>query len=238
MRRWLQFRHPSLERRGVSERTCRYLGCGFLPPHPSGIKHSPLNGRVVFQVRGITEHDASLIPVILTHVGRSLNAEQEKKDGKYWSFPFFKGLEIYNQDNLLLDPEALHQIKQFGLVLVEGFFDAAALIESGCLNVGALMGSLLTPKQVDRLKFIHSRIGIPKIIVFLDRDEAGKKGMSKAICLLENRGMVAEPFDWNQCVNKSNESSGSIKGLIGDPGDNGERKNFIGMKKKKGRRNV
>ena len=219
LRRWLQCQHPELQRRGISETTCRYLGCGFLPDYASESTHSPLNGRVVFQVRGVTENDSSLKPVILTHVGRALTAEQEKKEGKYWGFPFFKKLEIYNQDNLLLDPAALAQIKQLGLVLVEGFFDAAALIEAGCLNVGALMGSCLTKEQVDRLKFITSCMDIPQITVFLDRDEAGKNGTAKAIGLLKNSGLMAEPFDWNQRFNKSDGSSVSIPNTICDPGD-------------------
>ncbi|UCF85472.1 MAG: IS21 family transposase [Desulfobacteraceae bacterium] len=219
LRKWLQFRHPELKRRGISEATCRYLGCGFLPDHPSGGARSPLNGRVVFQVRGVTENGSSLKPVILTHVGRSLTAEQEKMNGRYWSFPFFKGLEIYNQDKLLLDYAALCQIKQFGLVLVEGFFDAAGLIEAGCLNVGALMGSCLTEKQVDRLKFITSRIAIPKITIFLDRDEAGKNGSAKAIFLLKSSGFVVEPFDWNQSFEKIDGSLVTISDTICDPGD-------------------
>lgn len=219
LRKWLQYRHPEFQRRGISESTCHYLGCGFLPDHPSGTNRSPLNGRVVFQVRGITEDDSSLKPVILSHVGRALTAEQGKIDGKYWSFPFFKGLEIYNQDKLLLDSAALCQIKQFGLVLVEGFFDAAALIEAGCLNVGALMGSCLTEKQADRLKFITSRIAIPKITVFFDRDEAGKTGTAKAILLLKNSGFATEPFDWNQNFKKINGSPVTISDKICDPGD-------------------
>jgi transposase len=219
LRKWLQFRHPELQCRGVSQTTCRYLGCGFLPDHPSRNTRSPLNGRVVFQVRGVTENGSSLEPVILTHVGRSLTTEQEKMDGKYWSYPFSKGLEIYNQDNLLLDPAVRYQIKQFGLVLVEGFFDAAALIEAGCLNVGALMGSFITEKQMDRLKFITSRIAIPKITVFLDKDEAGINGTAKAIGLLKNSGFVAETFDWNQTFYKSNGAPASIPDTICDPGD-------------------
>ena len=219
LRKWMQFRHSELERREISEATCRYLGCGFLPDPPLGTKRSPLNERLVFQVRGVTENDSSLKPVILTHVGRSLTAEQEKNDGKYWSFPFFKKLEIYNQDKLLLDSAALGQISQFGLVLVEGFFDAAALIEAGCLNVGALMGSCLTEKQVDRLKFITSRIAIPKITVFLDRDEAGKNGTAKAIFLLKNSGFEVEPFNWNQNSKKTNGSPVTISDTICDPGD-------------------
>jgi len=219
LRKWLQFRHPELQRRGISEATSHYLGCGFLPDHPSEIKRSPLNGRVVFQVRGIAENDSSKKSVILTHVGRALTAQQEKMDGKYWSFPFFKGLEIYNQDKLLLDPAAVCQIKQFGLVLVEGFFDAAVLIEAGCLNVGALMGACLTEKQLQRLQFITSRIAVPKITVFLDRDEAGKNGTAKAIFLLKNSGFAAKPFDWNQKFHKADGSLITIADTICDPGD-------------------
>jgi hypothetical protein len=219
LRTWMEVRHPELERRGISQATCRYLGCGFLPERPKGARRSPLHGRVVFQVRAVAEDLSGLKPVILTHVGRSLTREQEKADGKYWSFPFFKGLEIYNQDNLILDEAALSQIEQFGLVLVEGFFDAASLIEAGCLNVGALMGSCLTERQVDRLKFITGRVAVPKITVFLDRDEAGQNGTAKAIRLLEKNGFVAEPFDWNRSIGNSNDSLISISDTICDPGD-------------------
>jgi 5S rRNA maturation endonuclease (ribonuclease M5) len=193
LRRWLQPGHPELHRRQVSEATCRYLGCGFLPQRPKGKGHSPLNGRVVFQVRGVS----GLKPVILTHVGRALTAQQEKTNGKYWSFPFFKKLEIFNQDKLLLDALARQQLEQFGLVLVEGFFDVAALVESGCLNVGALMGSHMTEKQMERVKFINSHVAIPKIIIFLDRDEAGISGTEKAVALLRNNGFSVEAFDWS-----------------------------------------
>lgn len=216
LRRFLQTRHPELRRRGISEATCRYLGCGFLPAHPA---QSPLNGRVVFQVRGIAQNGSGLKPIILTHTGRALTPQQEERDGKYWSFPFSKGLEIYNQDKLLLDDEAIYQIEQFGVVLVEGFFDAAILIESGCLNVGAIMGSHLTDKQVERLKFIASRITIPRITVFLDRDEAGKGGTAKAALLLMSNGFRSEPFDWNQVFANQDGSVTVIPGTICDPGD-------------------
>jgi len=39
-------------------------------------------------------------------------------------------LELYNQDCLLLDPLAKFQVERFGIVLVEGFFDVAAMIEA------------------------------------------------------------------------------------------------------------
>jgi len=197
LRRWLQSGHPELERRGVAEATCQYLGCGFLPERPQATSRSPLNGRVVFQVRGVSVNGSDLKPVILTHIGRALTLEQERTDGKYWGYPFFKGLEIYNQDKLVLDPRARYQVEHFGLVLVEGFFDVAALVGSGLLNVGALMGSQMTLKQVTRLKSISSRVVIPKITIFLDRDKAGIAGSEKALSILGNNGFSADIFDWN-----------------------------------------
>jgi DNA primase len=215
LRRWLQPQHPELRRRQVSEATCRYLGCGFLPERPKGTAQSPLNGRLVFQVRGVS----GLKPVILTHVGRALTPQQEKTDGKYWSFPFFKRLEIYNQDKLLLDVSARQQVERFGLVLVEGFFDVAALVESGCLNVGALMGSHMTEKQMALIKFISSRVPIPKITVFLDRDEAGITGAEKAVALLRSNGFSVEAFDWNQTFEPSGFSLDKIPTTVMDAGD-------------------
>ena len=209
LRRFVQPQHPELKHRQVSATTCRYLGCGFLPERSNGNKESPLNGRLVFQVRGVSG-------AILTHIGRALTPRQEKTNGKYWSFPFFKKLEIYNQDNLLSDASAKDQVQRLGLVLVEGFFDVAVLVESGCLNVGALMGSHLTEQQVARIKFISSHIEIPKITVFLDRDEAGMIGARKAVAVLRKNGFSAEAFDWNQTLGSSFVK---IPVAIMDPGD-------------------
>ena len=212
LRPWLQPQHLELRRRQVSEATCRYLGCGFLPERAKG---SPLNERLVFQVRGVSGSK----PVILTHVGRALTPQQEETAGKYWGFPFFKRLEIYNRDKLLLDASARQQVERFGLALVEGFFDVAALVESGCLNVGALMGSHMTEQQMARIKFISSRVPIPKITVFPDRDEAGINGAEKAVALLRANGFSAEAFDRNQTCERSGADLVEIPATIRDAGD-------------------
>ena len=219
LRLWLQSKHPELKRRGISEATCRYLGCGYLPTSNNVTKQSPLNGRIVFQVRGISEGQNELKPIILTHVGRALTQKQEETDGKYWSFPFRKGLEIYNQDKLLLDSPARHQIKQFGLILVEGFFDAASLVESGCLNVGALMGTQISKMQIARLKFIDAHAEITRIKLFLDRDETGAAGSQKAVSLLENNGFQVDVFDWDQIFHRSKDSPVKIPEKIKDADD-------------------
>jgi transposase len=199
-RRYLRCDHPDLIRRGISAATCRYLGCGFLPPRDNGKSSSPLQSRLVFQIRSVKENGQGLQPIILSHAGRALTPEQENSDGKYWSYPFRKGLEVYNQDKLLLDPEAGRQVSTFGLVLVEGFFDAAKLVEAGCRNVGALMGAHISPEQIKRLEWIRSRIASPCIVLFLDRDEPGRKGTCQAFELLRQHSFEVRVFEWNRTL--------------------------------------
>jgi DNA primase len=215
LRRFFKPGHAVIEQRGISPKACQYLGCGYLPERPDGPK-SPLNGRWVFQVRGI---DQNLKPVVLSHVGRALTDRQAESDGRYWGFPFYKKLEIYNQDKLLSDPLAMDQVARFGLVLVEGFFDVAALVSAGCLNVGGLMGSHLTAEQIDRLKFIASHVDIPEIRLFLDRDEAGRKGTQKAASLLKQNGFAVTVFDWDQQFERPGCPPVGINPLIKDPAD-------------------
>lgn len=204
---------------GVSKDSSQYLGCGYLPERPPGEAQSPLNGRIVFQVRGVVEEGPILRPVILSHVGRALTDQQAATDGKYWGFPFHKRLEIYNQDKLLMDHAATEQVKKFGLILVEGFFDVAALIEVGCLNVGALMGAHITTEQIDRLQFINAHVPVPRITLFLDRDEAGRQGTKRAALLLEQHGFVVTAFDWDQVFTRPGLPPCRIGPHIKDPGD-------------------
>jgi len=210
LRRYLCCDHPELIRRGISDGACRYLGCGFLPPRANGGSSSPLQSRLVFQIRGVKENGHGLQPIILSHIGRALLPEQENSDGKYWSYPFRKGLEIYNQDQLLLDPEAGRQVNTFGLVLVEGFFDVAKLVEAGCRNVGALMGAHISAEQIERLGWIRSRIGFSRIVLFLDRDDAGQKGACRAFDLLRQHNFEVSLFDWDRNL---------IPDFVKDPAD-------------------
>jgi transposase len=219
LRRWLQTDHPVLKQRAVSSATCHYLGCGFLPEKTGRTAPSPLNGRVVFQIRGIEKIGSELKSIVLTHAGRALSSEHEGLDGKYWSFPFHKSLEIFNQDKLILDTLAHRQVKQYGLILVEGFFDVAALVGAGCLNVGALMGAQITEPQVERIKFIDSVVKIPKILMFLDRDAAGVSGTKKSIALLQKNGFEVEQFDWTQLFDRTDSIPVKIPSSIQDAGD-------------------
>ncbi|MFH2092729.1 MAG: IS21 family transposase [Pseudomonadota bacterium] len=215
LRPFLKAEHAMLEQRGISKKVCHYLGCGYLPEKAVG-SQSPLNGRLVFQVRGVGR---DLNPVILSHVGRALTDRQKTSDGRYWGFPFFKKLEIYNQDKLLTDPFAREQIDRFGLVLVEGFFDVATLVSAGCLNVGALLGAHISTEQVDRLKWLASHMEIKTINLFLDRDEAGRKGTIRAVALLKQNGFAVKMFDWDQKFERPGCLPLGINPLIKDPAD-------------------
>jgi 5S rRNA maturation endonuclease (ribonuclease M5) len=219
LRRYLRSDHPELDRRGISAATCRYLGCGFLPQRSWAKTASPLNSRLVFQIRGLRENGHSLQPVILSHVGRALSREQEDCDGKYWSYPFRKGWEIYNQDQILLDEEAWRQASKFGLILVEGFFDVAKLVEADCRNVVALMGSAISAEQIDRLAWIHARVRFPRILVFLDRDPAGQNAARQVRERLWRHGLPVTVFDWDQLAPWNAQAAEPIADSIQDPAD-------------------
>jgi transposase/5S rRNA maturation endonuclease (ribonuclease M5) len=219
LRRYLRSDHPELSHRGISAATCRYLGCGFLPPRAIGASGSPLHSRLLFQIRGVKENGQGLQPIVLSHSGRALMPEQENSDGKYWSYPFRKGLEIYNQDQLLLDQEAGRQVSTFGLVLVEGFFDVAKLVEAGCRNVGALMGAHISVEQIERLEWIRSRIGFARIVLFLDRDEAGRNGARQAVERLRQHNFEVSVFDWDRNLPGNDRGPELIPESIQDPTD-------------------
>jgi len=219
LRRYLRTDHPELNRRGISVATCRYLGCGFLPQRSWVKTASPLNSRLVFQIRGLRENSDGLQPVILSHVGRALSPEQEDSDGKYWSYPFRKGWEFYNQDQILLDEEALRQAKKFGLILTEGFFDVAKLVEAGCRNVVALMGSTISAEQIERLLWFHTRVQFFRILLFLDRDQAGQRGVWQVREQLSPHGLSVTVFDWNQLVSWDGQVAEPIPESIQDPAD-------------------
>lgn len=219
LRAYLRVDHPELHRRGLSVPTCRYLGCGFLPQRTQAKASSPLNGRIVFQIRGVRQDGDGLEPAILSHTGRALSLEQEQSNGKYWSYPYRKGWELYNQDQVLLDDQAQCQTRQFGLILVEGFFDVAKLVEARCLNVVALMGSSLSEQQITRLKWIRLRVPLPRIVLFLDRDRAGIEGAQKVKERLRRHGLEVSVFDWNQSVRWQDGSTEPIGPSIQDPAD-------------------
>jgi len=118
-----------------------------------------------------------------------------------------------------LDKEARHQAGKFGLILVEGCFDVAKLVAAGCRNVGALMGSNISAEQIERLTWIRSRLRLPYILLFLDRDRAGQEAAGKAQERLGKHNLTVTVFDWNQKVSLNGQTAEPIPESIQDPAD-------------------
>ena len=107
---YLQSSHPVLEKRGISGQACRYLGCGYLPEREQG-KRSPLNGRLVFQVRGVNHSFNDTLKRCVEPCWPCIdNRNSRQPTAGIGVLPFSKKLEIYNQDKLLLDPGAKKQL--------------------------------------------------------------------------------------------------------------------------------
>lgn len=210
--------HPEFVRRGISAATCQYLGCGYLPANHK----SSLKDRIVFQIRGVDDLEAvSPKPTILTHMGRATNDQQASEDGK-WSYykGFKKSLELYNLDQLRLDPEAQQQIHEIGhLLIVEGCFDVASCIEAGVKNVVASFGTQVSDAQIAKLHTLKEVLQIPRILVWYDRDETGQSAQQQLVEALVADGIPAQGFDWRQTFSSSARKSVVLPDTLADPGD-------------------
>ena len=209
--------HEMLRNRGISEETARAFGAGFLDPESS---RSRLAGRLVFQVRGCREADGRLERTVLGHLGRAATLEQEETDGKYLAYAGFrKTLELLGQDRLVLDQAAmLVTITARQIIVVEGPFDCLKLHEAGVQNVVSSMGAFLSEAQIERIVTICRILDIPPfVLVWYDRDEAGRDGQEKALDALCEAGVAAEGFDWQHTFTSARRGDVGYPGAVGDP---------------------
>jgi len=142
----LDHSHSYLESRGITALTARTLGIGYYGG--PGIMH----GRVAIPVHNVAHE-------LVAYAGRSVKGEDPK-----YRFPpgFHKSQELF----------LLHRARHSGsdtVIVVEGFFDAAKVWQSGHRNVVALMGSSLSESQAGLLQK-HFR----EAVLMLDGDTAGQ----------------------------------------------------------------
>lgn len=209
--------HPEFARRGISEQTCKYLGCGFLPSGRSRLKN-----RIVFQVRGVEETEAGgVAPTILTHIGRATTSEQVEKTGKWLVYPGFKKThELYNIDELLISSKAQEQIRQTGrVVVVEGPFDVAKCVEAGIHNVVATFGADLSEHQLPRFDLIAKNVPPAIFVIWFDRDDAGRLAQVEAMEKLYKHGFQAAGFDWERAFIDATGRAHTIPETLTDPCD-------------------
>ena len=220
--------HEAIQVRGISEATAQELGIGYLAQG-----RSPLRGRIVFQVRDARPpkkkavkskgpksqtQGQDLAPIILSHLGRAVKEDQQPKYLFYEGF--HKSQEILGQDRLWLHPETIEQIKATGtLVLTEGPFDWAKMVEAGLHNVGATMGAVLSESQAQKVKALAAYHRISAIILAFDRDKAGREGAIKAKALLNQLDLDVLIFDWDRIVGRIDGEPAGIPDLIQDVAD-------------------
>ena len=128
---------------------------------------------------------------------------------------------IYNQDKLLLDPKAVAQAQTSGqILLVEGCFDVAQLVEAGILNAGASFGAHLDEHQLPRLSEIAAGTGVSHVRVWFDRDSAGRRGQEQALALINASGhLTASGFDWQVTFPSPVRGTVGLPEALKDPGD-------------------
>ncbi len=122
-------------------------------------------GRIVFPIHN---SDGQLV----AYSGRALTEKDKEKRGKYL-FPsgFNKSFELWNFHRIKGKNKL---IRDFGLIVVEGFTDALRLIQHGFDNTVALMGWSMSEKQSELIMSVTD-----KIALFLDNDETGRNAVKK-----------------------------------------------------------
>ena len=223
----LNTEHAAFTAREIPPQVLEDLGAGYLerPPRKNG-RPDPINRRLVFQIRGLQEDESGYMrPVILGHTGRATTAEQEQRDGKWWTYAGFKkSLELYAIDVAIFEDEARRQKGDTDhLIIVEGCFDVAKLRAAGIHNAVATFGAHLSQQQLSRLDLIAELTGVDRFFVWYDRDQDGATphglGAVKAAELITRRGYEVAMFDWNQSFSSPQRPAIAIPAEITDPAE-------------------
>ena len=143
----IDYAHPYLAERGITETTAKEFGVGFYPG--PGLMH----GRLVIPIHNV---DGEL----MAYCGRSVDQRQPR----YRLPPTFTKSEfLFNMHRTAAGPDN-------SVVIVEGFFDCMKVHQAGLRSVVGLMGSVLYEPQRQALlkRFCH-------VVLFLDGDPTGRK---------------------------------------------------------------
>lgn len=184
--------NAALERLGISEEACRYLGMGH---YPAGEKsRSPMAGKLTFQIRGTQLNGDKISARLLSHV-----AVAPGKDGNLSEWHFYPGFErdnaIYNTDMLLTEERAMRATREDGfIVLLQDPLDAAKLVSAGNFNVLSTFGASLTHPQIDLIEETEKLLGVKKVLVWFHRQNGAEQ--EQAVELLQKRGLIAQGFNW------------------------------------------
>jgi DNA primase len=155
----LDSQHPYLAERGLEAKTIQEFGLGFCAK-------GSMIGRIVIPI-----HNAG--GQLVAYAGR-WPGEPPKNTPKY-KLPagFKKSLEVFNLRRAIREPA------NRPLVIVEGFFGCIHLWQLGYKRVVALMGSSISPSQIELIRE-HTNRQSP-VIILLDEDDAGRIGRQEVV---------------------------------------------------------
>jgi DNA primase len=159
----IDHRHPYLVARGFEEEECEFLGVGFFPGNGS------MKGRVVFPLRNFHGE-------VVGYSGRLVDDSLISDENPRWRYPpaFVKGTFLYN----------LHNVEGEEVIVCEGEWGVLACVRAGVMNAVGLCGSVASDEQVKLLK------GLPRVVICLDGDEAGREGTAKLASQLPQARVV------------------------------------------------
>lgn len=157
----LEHDHPYLKKRNITHDTAMYFGIGYCN---KGI----MSNRIAIPIYDLNNN-------LVAYSGRAID---DTKPKYFFPYGFEKSKIVYNLNRIKEKP---------GLktVIVEGFFDTFALHRAGIDSV-ALMGCSLSDYQKQQLENLDK-----KLVLMLDGDPAGRRGMEKALYMLKEKSPQA-----------------------------------------------
>ena len=165
----LDHQHRYLQQRGLNDATIQTFGLGLC-------SHGTLNGWIAIPI-----HNAH--GKLVAYAGRWPGKPKSGEPKYRLPRGFRKSLELFNQHRAakasLLEP----------LVVVEGFFGCLRVWQAGHHRVVALMGSMLSATQEQRLVEMVGSNG--HVVLLFDGDAAGRKGAAEARERLSHRVSVS-----------------------------------------------
>jgi DNA primase len=161
--------HPYLAQRGLTAATISAFGAGCCP-------HGMLRGWIAIPI-----HDAR--GNVVAYAGRWPGTPPDDQPKYRLPRGFRKSLELFNQHR------AAQENPSGPLVVVEGFFGCMRVWQAGHRRVVALMGSMLSVAQEERLAQLAGEDG--RVLLLFDEDGAGRKGRREAQERLSKRVAVS-----------------------------------------------
>jgi DNA primase len=198
-----------LEKRGIGKQTIEEFGLGYALPAwdatmkamtHTGIKiddvvlaglavpreqaarkngetghYDRFRGRVMFPIHDLQKR-------VIGFGGRVIDDSQPKYLNSPETPLFSKGRTLYALDRARDGVSRLQHI-----IIVEGYFDAIALHQSGITNAVATLGTALTPEHVELIRRFTSRV----VLVF-DPDTAGVRAALRSLDLFLGSGLSVQ----------------------------------------------